>query len=342
MKITPLEIRQKTFEKAFRGLDKDEVNAFLLTLSQQWEKLQDENKELRFKLESTTKEVQKMREVESTLYRTLKTAEDTGNNLVEQATKEATLQVREAQLKSEQLLNDARLKARNIIEDAYSQSDKAVTEMQHEVKALEQEHQRLESYLDGLLRDLSNLATDALEKVEKNKAKPRPTLSSILARAANIKVKREDIDRVYQDVPSATSQSNTAPAPKNELVSIQTSSEVKAIGDPVQPIQPIQPIQPEVPSPGYEPYQPSQPEIPNPQTPVPDVPAPEIERPRPDIPEIQPDRVEQPIPDIEPIQPDTPEIQPPSTQPGSFNHSVRPALVREKAAAGGSFFDEFE
>ena len=82
MKITPLEIRQKTFEKAFRWVDKEEVNAFLTTLSQQWEKMLDENRELRLKLESTTKEVQKMREVESTLYRTLKTAEDTGNNMV--------------------------------------------------------------------------------------------------------------------------------------------------------------------------------------------------------------------------------------------------------------------
>ncbi|MDB5262529.1 MAG: DivIVA protein [Adhaeribacter sp.] len=323
MKITPLEIRQKTFEKAFRGLDKDEVNAFLLTLSQQWEKLQDENKELRFKLEMTTKDVQKMKEVESTLYRTLKTAEDTGNNMLEQATKEATLQVREAQLKSEQLLNDARLKARNIIEDAYSQSDKAVSEMQHEVKGLEQEHQRLESYLDTLLRDLSNLATDALEKVEKNKAKPRPTLSSILAKAANIRVKREDLDKVFQDIPSAF----TAPAPIEVFNREPAVAPPVAVKASIEPIQPIQPIQPEVPSP---------------QTPVPNVPSPEIERPRPDIPEIAPDRIERPMPDIQPVQPETPEIQPPNTQPqpGAFSHSARP--VREKALAGGSFFDDFE
>ena len=29
MKVTPLEIRKKSFEKVFRGYDKDEVNAFL-------------------------------------------------------------------------------------------------------------------------------------------------------------------------------------------------------------------------------------------------------------------------------------------------------------------------
>ena len=44
MKITPLEIRQKTFEKNIRGFDKDEVNAFLISLSSEWEKLLDEIK----------------------------------------------------------------------------------------------------------------------------------------------------------------------------------------------------------------------------------------------------------------------------------------------------------
>lgn len=321
MKITPIEIRQKTFEKAFRGLDKDEVNAFLLTLSQQWERMQDENKELRLKLEATNKEVQKMREVESSLYRTLKTAEDTGNSILEQANKEAALQVREAQLRSEQLLNDARLKARSIIEDAYSHSEKAIDEMQHEVKALEQEHQRLESYLDNLLRDLKNLATDALDKVEKNVAKPRPTLSSILAKAANIKVKRAELDKVFQDVPAAAISAPVVIDKKIEkLLTDQPVRAEKSI-DPIQPIQPIQP------------------EVPQPQTPVPDVPAPEIERPAPDLPEISPDRTEQPVPDIQPITPDIPEVQPPMTQPGTFDQ-FKPA--KEKVSAGGSFFDEFE
>ena len=95
MKITALDIRQKTFEKSFRGVDKDEVQAFLNTISQQWERLGDENRELRLKLEHAQQDVQKMREVESSLYRTLKTAEDTGNNITEQAQRDAALRVRE-------------------------------------------------------------------------------------------------------------------------------------------------------------------------------------------------------------------------------------------------------
>jgi cell division initiation protein len=239
--------------------------------------------------------------------------------MLEQASKEADLQIRESQLKSEQLLNDARLKARSIIEDAYSHAETALGEMQHEVKVLEQEHQRLESYLDNLLRDLKNLATDALEKVEKNAAKPRPSLSSILARAANIKVKRTEMEKVFQDVPSAVA--GLAPAAGQQPFAATAIKAERNI-DPIQPIQPIQP------------------EVPQPQTPVPDVPSPDVPQPRPDIPEIEPNRIEQPVPEIQPIQPDVPEIQPPNTQPAPTG-AARPQ--REPATAGGgSFFDELD
>jgi cell division initiation protein len=85
MRITPLEIRQKAFERVLRGYDKDEVNAYLQSLSQEWERMQDDIKEIRIKYEATEREVSKLREVESSLYKTLKTAEDTGANVIDQA-----------------------------------------------------------------------------------------------------------------------------------------------------------------------------------------------------------------------------------------------------------------
>ena len=56
MKITPLEIRQKSFERNFRGYDKEEVDAFLASLSQEWERISEEHKESRYKLELAEKE----------------------------------------------------------------------------------------------------------------------------------------------------------------------------------------------------------------------------------------------------------------------------------------------
>jgi len=173
MRITPLEIRQKTFEKNFRGYEKDEVHAFLLTLSQEWEKLQDENKEFRIKLEATEREVQKLREVEGSLYKTLKTAEDTGANVIEQARKAADLHLRESQLKADALIQEAKSKAKDTIEESESRAKQIIEEMEDRLKALVENYKKLDTTREDLLTDLKRLGADLLERVERSKVSTR-------------------------------------------------------------------------------------------------------------------------------------------------------------------------
>ena len=173
MKITPLEIRQKSFEKGFRGYDKDEVNAYLLSLSQEWEKLQDELRELRLELKTAEREVEKLRQVESSLYKTLKTAEDTGANLIDQANKAAELHLKESQMKAEGILSESKNRAKNIIEEAEIKSRMVIEEMESEVKNLQQSYKIMENQYDNLLNDLKNLANSTLERVEKGKTLQR-------------------------------------------------------------------------------------------------------------------------------------------------------------------------
>lgn len=170
MRVTPLDIRQKTFEKNFRGYEKDEVHAFLLTLSQEWERILDENKELRIKLEATEREVTKLREVESSLYKTLKTAEDTGANVIEQARVAADLHLRESQMQAEAILNEAKTKARNTIEESDTRAKEILAEMEDRLKALVENYKTMEASRDDLLTNIKHLATDALERVERSRA----------------------------------------------------------------------------------------------------------------------------------------------------------------------------
>ncbi len=167
MKITPLEIRQKAFEKALRGYDKDEVNAFLLSLSQEWERALDEAKELRIKYETSEREVSKLREVENSLYKTLKTAEDTGANVIGQANKAAELHMRETQLKAEGMLNEAKVKAKDTIELAEGTSKQMLEEMEDRLKALVQQYKGLETYRDNLLSDLKRMAGETIDRVDR-------------------------------------------------------------------------------------------------------------------------------------------------------------------------------
>lgn len=170
MRVTPLDIRQKTFEKNFRGYEKDEVHAFLLTLSQEWERIIDENKELRIKLEATEREVTKLREVESSLYKTLKTAEDTGANVIEQARVAADLHLRESQMQAEAILNEAKTKARNTIEESDTRAKEILAEMEDRLKSLVDTYKTMEASRDDLLTSIKHLATDALERVERARA----------------------------------------------------------------------------------------------------------------------------------------------------------------------------
>ena len=345
MKITALDIRQKTFEKSFRGVDRDEVQAFLTMLSQQWERLGEENRELRLKLDHAQQDVQKMREVESSLYRTLKTAEDTGKSITEQAQRDADLRRREAQLLAEHTLADARQRARAIVEEAYQTAEKTVADMQKEVTGLGQECQRLEQQLDTLVRDLHHLATDALEKVERARTRPKNGAAAILSRAASVQVERPAKE-------AAAPEPTPAPAMQANIPSFSPSAaSVPAIPaaapTPYARAVPADAARP-MPS-AYNPKPGQQPDPRNPdQAPGPDIerpnapaenpgisPAPRIDQPLPEqVPSPPAPYVEPARPEISPIGPDRPEIQQPepNIHPGM---QASPAPVAEK-----SFFDE--
>jgi cell division initiation protein len=171
MKISPIEIRKKDFEKAFRGYEKEEVDAFLQSLSQEWEKVQEESRELQRKVETLEKELARMREVEATLYKTLKTAEDTSSNIIEQSNKAAELHVREAQMNAEALLNEARSKARAMIEDAELEVKNILDDLQIDAKNIEREYNYIDTQKEYLLDEIKNYVKDTLDKVQKHEQK---------------------------------------------------------------------------------------------------------------------------------------------------------------------------
>jgi len=167
MKITPLEIRQKTFEKKLRGYDKDEVLAFLQSLSQEWELVQDQLKELKINFQNAENEIKQLREVETSLFKTLKTAEDTGANMIDQATKTADLHLRETQMNADALLNEAKSKARAYIDEADVRARQILDKMELDVQSLTMEYKGLENLRDLIVAELRNLSNDTLQKVEK-------------------------------------------------------------------------------------------------------------------------------------------------------------------------------
>ena len=172
MKITPIEIRQKDFNKVFRGYEKEEVDAFLKSLSLEWEKMQDENREITKRLELSEKEVSRLREVESSLFKTIKNAEDTGANLIEHAQRQSDLHMREAQINAEAIMSEARKRARITIEEAEMEAKTLVGNLLDEVANIQKEFKEIEFKKQHVLQEIQALGEGLLERVQREKAKP--------------------------------------------------------------------------------------------------------------------------------------------------------------------------
>ncbi|WP_420318003.1 DivIVA domain-containing protein [Ekhidna sp.] len=216
MKITPLEIRQKDFEKKLRGYDKDEVNAFLQSLSNEWERMLEENKELTLKLKQAEKEVEKLREVESSLYKTLKTAEDTGANVIEQANKAAELHMKETKMNAEALLSESKNKARAMIEQAEMEARQIIEELQDAVKSIEQNHRDIENHRQNALQELKNLSVTLIEKVEKNTGANKEFKFDDYVKRVK-KLARESEERIKSEKTEVQAESKKLEAPPIDI-----------------------------------------------------------------------------------------------------------------------------
>lgn len=247
MKITPLDIRQKTFtRKTFGGVNSEEVNAFLHSLSVAWERVLDENKELRIRLEATERELGKLREVESSLYRTLKTAEDTSQNLIDQARSNADIKMRDAQLKAESIMKEAKWQAKNVIEDAEGEARKVYKTLHTEVKNLEGEYRQIEHMRDNLLADLKALSNEIQDKADRAAMKankvhflapsPKPATPELEAikrsltepEFANFKPEPEDPATTLEAVHTETGPVFQSPEPEPEPAPSNTWEEPAA------------------------------------------------------------------------------------------------------------------
>jgi len=125
MRISPLDIQQQQFKvKTFRGLDPDDVDAFLQTVAGEMEGLIRENNEMKEQQARQSRDMLDMAEKERELRETLLSAQRVIEEMKANARKEAELIVSEAELKGERIIADAErqlgeLKAR--IEDVRRQ-----------------------------------------------------------------------------------------------------------------------------------------------------------------------------------------------------------------------------
>ncbi|MGI2327281.1 DivIVA domain-containing protein [Planococcus sp. YIM B11945] len=125
MPLSPLDIHNKEFGRAFRGYQEDEVNEFLDQIIKDYELLLKEKKELEERLKQTDERVGHFTTIETTLQKSIIVAQEAAEEVRRNAQKEAKLIVREAEKNGDRIVNESLTKARRIameIEELKKQS----------------------------------------------------------------------------------------------------------------------------------------------------------------------------------------------------------------------------
>lgn len=145
MKITPMDIQEQQFKTVFRGYERNEVDAFLDTVSKDMEDLIRENSYVKEELDRLNAEIERLKEMEDTL-------KDT---------------VIAAQKMSEDFKENARREAENIVEAARVQAEKIVLTAENRVSQLSAELARINGRVVEIKEVIKGMLTGFLENMDK-------------------------------------------------------------------------------------------------------------------------------------------------------------------------------
>lgn len=117
MRISALDIRQQQFSKRMRGFDRQEVEAFLEDVAEDYESVVKENALLKEQLAALEERSRNITEHERTLQDTLVTTHRLTEEMKHAAKREADIIVRDAELRGEKINEEMRAEEARLRQD---------------------------------------------------------------------------------------------------------------------------------------------------------------------------------------------------------------------------------
>lgn len=151
--FTPVDIRNKSFRRVFRGYDCDEVDRFLDDIRREYETLYAENFDLREKTTHYQSELEHYQQLENTLNQTMLLAQQTGEEVKQAARNEASLVLKEAEQEKNRRMTEVQAK---------------LDEVQEEIEELIRKRELIRTQLKSFLNAHLELTTMYDQEFEKN------------------------------------------------------------------------------------------------------------------------------------------------------------------------------
>jgi cell division initiation protein len=114
MKISPMDIQRQSFNRRYRGFDREEVRAYLNLVGEELAVLLRERDALGHEVQALRGLIDEHRERETILKNTLLTAQRVSEDIKDNARRQAESVVREAELQADRLLELAQARAHEV------------------------------------------------------------------------------------------------------------------------------------------------------------------------------------------------------------------------------------
>ncbi len=116
--FTPLDLKNKVFTKGFRGYETEEVDKFFAQVVKDFERLYQDNIELKETVERVSAKLEYYQQMEATMQNTLVVAQETADEVKTTSEKKAQLLLDETTAKCEGMKADAKNEADRLINEA--------------------------------------------------------------------------------------------------------------------------------------------------------------------------------------------------------------------------------
>ena len=155
MPIRPIDIRRKEFRNGFRGYDANQVDDFLDTVADEFERTYNENQRMREETNSLRERLQQFEDLEGSIRAALVHAEQAANDLRRSANKEA-----------EDVRQGARRDAEFAVRDAQARSHQMLADSSSRIERVQDSYEALQDAKKSFANDFRHLLKTYMDMME--------------------------------------------------------------------------------------------------------------------------------------------------------------------------------
>ncbi|HEV2742685.1 MAG TPA: DivIVA domain-containing protein [Rubrobacter sp.] len=230
MPIRPIDLRRKEFRNGFRGYDANQVDDFLDTVADEFERNYNENQRMREETNSLRERLQQFEDLEGSIRAALVHAEQAANDLRRSANREA-----------EDVRQSARREAEFTVKDAQSRSHQILADSASRIERVQDSYEALQDAKRSFANDFRHLLKTYMEMMENMEVSSAREIEAAL---------RERLDtESIAVVREAAAQQEPAGDPEDEAPAFGTT-DAADLDDPAatRPIETVAAPTPEGPS----------------------------------------------------------------------------------------------